>query len=88
MPVSIENGLNQPNGAAQIFAFLQRHALDDRAEHHALRERRAIEPNAKQTPQSASSVWALKRNSNDTPRNTSAISISSTGRYKPDSMIA
>ena len=40
----------------------------------------AIEPTAKHTPQMCFDVLALKRNSNDTPRSTSAISISSTGR--------
>jgi hypothetical protein len=40
----------------------------------------AIEPAVKHTPQMRRDVLALKRNSNDTPRSTSATSISSTGK--------
>ena len=46
------------------------------------------EPSQKAVPQARRSVFALKRNSKATPRNTSAISISSTGRYSADSTSA
>ncbi|MNW13393.1 hypothetical protein D3C71_2113400 [compost metagenome] len=46
------------------------------------------EPSENAAPQAALARRALNRNSNATPRNTSAISISSTGRYSADSTTA
>ena len=48
----------------------------------------AMEPPAKHTPQSFFDVFALNRNSNETPRRMRAININNTGRYRAGRMVA
>ena len=80
MPVSTENGVRKSNELPAEDAALDLEALDERAEHHALREGRDHRAVAEAMIPEGPVLGVRKRNSKATPRKTSASSMTRIGK--------